>query len=147
MYAVVRACDVYLRNNDFMKSILKFLEVTCTYIFCLNNKNYKKFENTDKTTFYDQIFDNIDTSHTDEISMIPTIVIKNIIHASLLIRRLYPDVLIANMDSTKILLYFSLIYSSQIDLITNPHLRSEIFDIMIYFFIVNQQERNYKKSN
>jgi hypothetical protein len=129
-----------------MKSILKFIELTCIFIFSLNNKKYKKFENTDKATFYDEILDNMNTNKTEEISMLPTIVIKNIIHASLLLRRLYPDVLIANMESTKILLYFSLIYSSQTDLITNPHLRSEIFDIMIYFLIVNQQERDHKKS-
>jgi ubiquitin conjugation factor E4 B len=45
------------------------------------------------------------------------------------------------------LLYFSLFYSSITELITNPHVRSKIFDIMIYFFIVNQQERDYKKNS
>ena len=146
MYSLVRACDMYIRNPDYSKYILKFMELSCTLIFSLNNKHYKNNFNIDQNTFYENIFDDIDDTNIINISMIPTFLIKNIINASLLLRKYYPETLINNLESTKILLYFSLAYSSHIELINNPHLRSEILDIMIYFLIVNQQERNYKQS-
>ena len=51
------------------------------------------------------------------------------------------------MSSTRVLIYFGIIYSSQIEVMQNPHLRSEILDILIYFFIVDQKERNHKQRN
>jgi ubiquitin conjugation factor E4 B len=67
-------------------------------------------------------------------------------NTSLLIRKFYSEALLLDMECTKLIVYFAIIYSSQVDLIHNPHLRSEIFDILLYFFISNPQERNSKQN-
>lgn len=148
---MVRSVDVYLRNPEFIKNMLKFIEMSCILLFTLNNKKYNRtvqnFEKIELYEFSKDFYDNIDVSETTELSILPLYIIKNIFQATLLVRKYYPEALLADYDSTRIIVYFAIIYSSQIDLLTNPHLRSEIFDILVYCLIVNSEERNAKQSN
>lgn len=149
LFAILKSCDVYIKNNEFIKNILKINEITAMYIFSLNNQKYNINNLTNNATFdYDQFinefFNYIDIRDNYILSLLPCFVIKNIIHCSLFVRRHFNDLLIEDMKFTKVLIYFSLIYSSYIDLLKNPHLRAEIFDIMVYFFVLSSHERNQK---
>jgi ubiquitin conjugation factor E4 B len=57
------------------------------------------------------------------------------------------DSLIENIYCTKALVYFSLIFSCQDNLIKNPHFRMEIFDIMIFFFASDNSKDKTKRIN
>jgi hypothetical protein len=141
---MIRAMDVYLLNPEFMKNILKFSELTCILVLTLNNKKYNKNLNlngVDLLSFVEDFHEHIDSSDTTMISILPSPVIKNVLQVALLCRKYNAEILCNDMLCTRLFIYFSLIYSSQIELIVNPHLRSEIFDIMIYFFIVHTGER------
>jgi hypothetical protein len=151
MYALIRSVDVYLRNQEVMKNIMKFNQITSLLIFSLNNKKYtyggKEILNADFREFTNDFYDHMDTgsSSINNLSILPAYIIKNIFNSSLLIRKAYCEALVADLELTKIIIYFAIIYSSQVDLIQNPHLRSEIFDILLYFFVNNPQERNAKQ--
>jgi hypothetical protein len=147
---MIRAYDVYILNPEFMKSILKFSELSCILVLTLNNKKYNKNSNlngTDLLTFVDEFYNFMDISDTTMLSILPVPVVKNILQVGLLCRKYNAEILSVDMLCTRLFIYFSLIYSSQIELIVNPHLRSEIFDIMIYFFIVHNGERFSKQGN
>ena len=73
---------------------------------------------------------------------------KNILQTISLLRKSYPDIFVEQMNSTRTILYFSIIYSSEIDLIQNPHLRSELLEIILALLIVDQEEKKQNgKSN
>jgi hypothetical protein len=130
-----------------MKNILKFSEITSILIFTLNNNKYfQNSQNIDLNHFSDDFYNHIDSTDITSISILPLAVIKNTIQSALITRKYQGDILVSDMLATKILIYYSLIYSSQIEIINNPHLRSEIFDILIYFFIIYSNERNSNKS-
>jgi hypothetical protein len=145
---MIRAYDVYLLNPDFMKHLLKFSELTCILILTLNNKKYNKNMNltgVDLISFVDEFHEHLDNTDTTMISILPAPVVKNVLQAALLCRKYNAEILSSDMLCTRLFIYFSQIYSSQIEIIVNPHLRSEIFDIMIYFFIVHNGERFSKQ--
>jgi hypothetical protein len=138
--------EVYFNNTDFIKNILKFGEITSILIFTLNNNKYFQNSSIDINEFAEDFYNHIDSTDITSISILPLSVIKNTIQSALITRKYQGDLLISDMLATKISIYFSLIYSSQIEIINNPHLRSEIFDILIYFFIIYSGERNSNKS-
>jgi hypothetical protein len=144
---IVKALEAYLYNSEFMKNIFKFSEITSILIFTLNNKKYfQNIQNIDLNNFADDFYNHIDSTDITSISLLPLAIIKNTIQSALITRKYQGDILVSDMLATKILIYYSLIYSSQIEIINNPHLRSEIFDILIYFFIIYSGERNSNKS-
>jgi len=152
LLGMLKAVDVYLRNPEFTKNIMKLNQVTCLLIFSLNNKKYfidksnlQNFKNLELCSFIEDFYENIDTSNLYKLSILPNFIVKNIISSSLLLRKFYSEAIISDMIPTKIITYFSIIYSSQVNLIVNPHLRSEIFDVLFYFFDTSQQERNSKQ--
>jgi hypothetical protein len=126
---------VYLRNGDLMKNILRFIEISCILLFTLSNKKYNRsndLKKLDLGSFLNDFYQNMDSTMTLELSIIPTFIVKNIFNTTILIRKYSSEALLADLECTKIILYFSIIYSSQVDLITNPHLRAETFDIFVY---------------
>jgi ubiquitin conjugation factor E4 B len=127
---------------------MKFNEVTCILLFVLNNKKYNShnISKFDLSDFLNDFYENLETSNFVNLSILPLHIVKNIMNTSLLIRKFYSEALLLDMECTKLIVYFAIIYSSQVDLIHNPHLRSEIFDILLYFFISNPQERNSKQN-
>jgi hypothetical protein len=130
-----------------MKNILKFSEITSILIFTLNNKKYfQNSANVDLDSFSDDFYYHIDSTDITSISILPLSIIKNTIQSAMITRKYQGELLVSDMLATKILIYYSLIYSSQIEIINNPHLRSEIFDILIYFFIIYGGERHANKS-
>jgi len=133
-----------------MKDLLKFGEITAIMILMLNNKKYnsntllkaKEFE------YYEFVEDFADNMNRDEnlvISTLPQMLIKNIVNTTIFIRKEASEVLISEISSAKLISYFAIIYSSDVELIKNPYLRSEIFDILTWFFIVYNNERNGKQ--
>ena len=117
----------------------------------LNNKKYtleslQKDNNIDYFDFIDKFFIYFDKSQNNTLSSLPLFCVKNIFNTSILVRKHYGEFLVTEMSSTRILVYFAIIYSSQTEIMHNPHLRSEILDILIYFFIIDNNERAHKQS-
>jgi hypothetical protein len=144
---------VYLRNKELHKGLLQFSEVSTFLIFSLNNKKYSqyKFSNNPKEInykeFLDDFYDHIDFNDNFAISLLPQFIYQNLIYISQYVRRFKEESLIDYLYCTKALVYFSLIFSCQNNLIKNPHFRMEIFDIMIFFFVNNDVKNKTKRIN
>lgn len=127
---------------------MKFSELSSVFLFTLNNKKYTQIDlhkqKIDYPLFLEDFHEYVDINDNFALSLLPSAIPKNIYQNVVFIRKYYPDMLVNEMNSTKILVYYGLIYSSQVDLIKNPHLRAEIFDILIYLFVMNSWEKNTK---
>jgi ubiquitin conjugation factor E4 B len=149
--SILKSACCYLRNSEFCKNLLKFGEISSVFVFSLNNKKYPQI-NLDKQTidyhvYIEEFFQFIDNNDNFALSLLPMFVCKNIFQNCLFIRKHNSDTLVNEMNSTKIIVYYAIIYSSQLDLIKNPHLRSEIFDVLIYIFVIHNFEKNNKISS
>ena len=143
----------YLRNKEAHKGLLRFSEVTSFLIFSLNNNKYSqdRFSKNNKDInykeFLDDFYDYINFDDNFAISFLPQFIYQNLIIISKFVKMYNEDSLIENIYCTKALVYFSLIFSCQTNLIRNPHFRMEIFDIMIYFFVSNNTKDKTKRIN
>ena len=95
----------------------------------------------------DDFYDYINFDDNFAISFLPQFIYQNLITISKFVKIYNEDSLIENFYCTKALVYFSLIFSCQTNLIRNPHFRMEIFDIMIYFFVSNNSKDKTKRIN
>ena len=144
---------VYLRNKEAHKGLLRFSEVTSFLIFSLNNNKYSqdRFSKNNKDInykeFLDDFYDYINFDDNFAISFLPQFIYQNLIIISKFVKMYNEDSLIENIYCTKALVYFSLIFSCQTNLIRNPHFRMEIFDIMIFFFVSNNTKDKTKRIN
>ena len=144
---------VYLRNKEVHKGLLRFSEVSTFLIFSLNNKKYsqdqfsKNTKNINYKEFLDDFYYHINFDDNFAISFLPQFIYQNLITISKFVRRFNEDSLIEHLYCTKALVYFSLIFSCQTNLIKNPHFRMEIFDIMIFFFVTNNAKDKTKRIN
>lgn len=146
--SILKSACCYLRNSEFSKNLLKFGEISSVFVFSLNNKKYPQInldkQNIDYHLYIEEFFQYIDNNDNFALSLLPMFVCKNIFQNCLFIRKHNSDTLVNEMNSTKIIVYYAIIYSSQLDLIKNPHLRSEIFDVLIYIFVIHSFEKNNK---
>ena len=142
--------DIYLKNQDCNKDLLRFSEISTFLIFSLNNNKYSKTKlstlkyityNTFLNDFYNHI--NFDDNFT--ISLLPQYIYENLFVIVKYIKRYDENTLIENLSCSKSLTYFSLIFSCQENLIRNPHFRMEIFDIMIFIFSNYEMQDHTKK--
>jgi len=144
---------VYLRNKEFLRGLLRFSEVSTFLIFSLNNKKYSQDQFSKNTKeinykeFLDDFYYHINFDDNFAISFLPQFIYQNLITISKFVKRFNEDSLIENLYCTKALVYFSLIFSCQTNLIKNPHFRMEIFDIMIFFFVTNNAKDKTKRIN
>ena len=144
---------VYLRNKEIHKGLLRFSEVSTFLIFSLNNNKYsqdrfsKNKKDINYKEFLDDFYYHINFDDNFAISFLPQFIYQNLITISKFVKIYNEDSLIENIYCTKALVYFSLIFSCQTNLIRNPHFRMEIFDIMIYFFVSNNSKDKTKRIN
>lgn len=147
-HAIIKAGSCYLRNSEMCKNLLKFCEIESIFLFSLNNKKYPQIymnkEKIDYLNYIEDFYNYIDTNDNFALSLLPSFIPKNILQNCLFLRKHNSDILISELNSTKVVIYWGIIYSSQIDLIRNPHLRSEILDILIYTFVIHPFEKNMK---
>ena len=151
--------DIYVKNEKFIKFLLEFNEITTFFLITLNNSKYahndeyikeeKKEENNiinegedEYTLFKKDYFNYIDVKSNVVISSLPEFLILNIVNSCIFFRQAYPDLYFKDFDLLKNLVNFGLIYSSHINIIHNQHLRSQIFDILLYSFHLEEQEKN-----
>jgi hypothetical protein len=131
---------IYLKNKEMNTGLLRFSEVTTFLLFSLNNKKYSQNTFLNKTKdinykkFLDDFYYHVNFDDNFALSYLPECIYQNLISISKYIKRYKDESLIDNIDCSKALIYFSLIFSCQNNLIRNPHFRMEIFDIMIYLF-------------
>jgi hypothetical protein len=145
--SLLKASVCYLKNPEMLRNILKFSEIDAIFLISLNNKKYPQISLNNKVNYaeyFEDFYNYMDTNENFALSLLPSFIPKNILQNSIFIRKHNSDILINELNSTKIIVYFSIIYSSQIDLIKNPHLRSEILDILIYLLVVNSFEKSFK---
>ena len=144
---------IYLRNKEVHKGLLRFSEVSTFLIFSLNNNKYSQYKFANKTNeinykeFLDDFYDHINFDDNFAISLLPQFIYQNLITISRFVKFFNEDSLIENLFCTKALVYFSLIFSCQNNLIRNPHFRMEIFDIMIFFFVTKDAKDKTKRIN
>ena len=144
---------VYLRNKEVHKGLLRFSEVSTFLIFSLNNNKYSQYKFSNKSNeinykeFLDDFYDYINFDDNFAISLLPQFIYQNLISISRFVKFFNEDSLIENFYCTKALVYFSLIFSCQNNLIKNPHFRMEIFDIMVFFFVSKDAKDKTKRIN
>ena len=144
---------VYLRNKEVHKGLLRFSEVSTFLIFSLNNNKYSQYKFSNKSNeinykeFLDDFYDYINFDDNFAISLLPQFIYQNLISVSRFVKFFNEDSLIENFYCTKALVYFSLIFSCQNNLIRNPHFRMEIFDIMVFFFVSKDAKDKTKRIN
>lgn len=148
-FAYYRSIDVYLKNPELTKNLLIFAQLTCLLLISLNNKKYNKLDNShfvdsDLYDFNHDFYVNMDKSDILELSLLPNILVKNVLIIVSLLRKSYPDIFIDHMNITRTILYFSIFYSSETEMLQNPHLRSELLEVIIGLLIVSPEEKNMK---
>ena len=143
--------NIYLKNNEMNKGLLRFSEVTTFLLFSLNNKKYSQQLFCDKPKeinykqFLDDFYSYINFDDNFALSFLPQFVFQNPITICKYIKRFHEESILENMNCTKALIYFSLIFSCQNNLIRNPHFRMEIFDVMIFILSVYDDNEKTKQ--
>ena len=142
---------IYLNNKEMNTALLRFSEIAIFLIFSLNNKKYSKqaFSTKPKDInykkFLDEFYEYINLDDNFTLSYMPAYVYQNIITIAKFVKRYNEAPLIENIHCTKAIIYFSLIFSCQQNLIRNPHFRMEIFDIMIFLFSLYEKNEDTVK--
>ena len=149
--------DIYVKNDKFVKFILEFNEITTFFLITLNNSKYihndeyTSEENNNKntineedeyTTFKNNYYKYMEAKSNVVISSLPEFLILNMVNSCVFFRQSYRDIYFKDFDMLKNLVNFGLIYSSHINIIHNQHLRSQIFDILLYSFHLEDKEKN-----
>lgn len=136
-----KAYDVYIKNPTFIKSITNLNQISMIILFMLNNSKYNYSSNVSFQDFYDDFYHFLDMKSNEELSCLPNFIASNIAQSFTFIRNFSVDLYYKDSNLIKLLIHFSILYSSRTELIQNPYLRSQIFDIMLYTFIDEGQER------
>jgi len=150
--------DVYVKNDKFVKSILEFNEITSFFLITLNNSKYAhndeltngeqketntiKEEEDEYTLFKRDYYEYMDDKSNVVISSLPEYLLLNMVNSCVFFRQAYTDLYFRDSELVKNLVIFGLIYSSHINIIHNQHLRSQIFDILLYSFHLEEKEKN-----
>ena len=149
--------DIYVKNDKFVKNIFEFHEITTFFLITLNNSKfshndeYKEEEknnninsiNEDELTkFLNEYFKYMDGSSNIVVSTLPEFCILNIVNCCVFFRQTFFDLYFKDFELLKNLVNFALIYSSRTDIIHNQHLRSQIFDILLYTFHLEEKDKN-----
>ena len=150
--------DVYVKNDKFVKSILEFNEITSFFLITLNNSKYShndeltngeiketntiNEEDDEYTLFKSDYYKYMDDKSNVVISSLPEYLLLNMVNSCVFFRQAYTDLYFRDSELVKNLVIFGLIYSSHINIIHNQHLRSQIFDILLYSFHLEEKEKN-----
>ena len=150
--------DIYVKNDKFVKSILEFNEITSFFLITLNNSKYAhndeltngeqketntiKEEEDEYTVFKSDYYEYMDDKSNVVISSLPEYLLLNMVNSCVFFRQAYTDLYFRDSELVKNLVIFGLIYSSHINIIHNQHLRSQIFDILLYSFHLEEKEKN-----
>ena len=151
MSYILQFLNIYLNNKEINKGLLRLCEVSTFLIFALNNKKYPQSlflnnsSNINYKKFLDEFYSHINYDDNFALSYMPEFIYQNIISITKYIKRYNEVSLIDNIHCTKAIIYFSLIFSCQQNLIRNPHFRMEIFDIMIFLFSMYESHNNTTK--
>lgn len=145
---LLNTIDSLFSNSKLISKLFNFLEVTIFFCFTRNNSKYsissflEKGEN-EFSSFFDDFIYYIKDEPSLELSSMPISIFRNVSKIIKFLRQKTPDVFNRFISSSKIFVYFSLIYSSKTKIIKNPYLRADCLDIVEYFFI-NQPDNSGK---
>jgi len=139
-----------IKNIDLTKKIHKFLDVCVVLVLSLQKYNFFQDNyNKEKISlqyFADNLFDKFDFNENIALCLYPVSLIKNIIITVTFIRKNNPELFSLEYSSSRLITYFALIYSCTPNIIKNPHLRSEIFDILLNLLVIYNEEKNKRKN-
>lgn len=149
MFALFYGFQGVIKNIDLTKNIHKFLDISVVLVLSLQKYNFFQNDyNREKislTYFADNLFENFDFNENIALCLFPVSLIKNIIISVTYIRKNNPEIFSSEYSSSRLITYFALIYSCTPNIIKNPHLRSEIFDILLNLLIIYNEEKNRRK--
>jgi len=138
-----------VKNLELMKKIHKFIDICVVSVLSLQKYNFfeKNFKNEKLSLnfFADNLFDDFDFNENIALCLYPVSLIKNIIVAVSYIRKNNAEIFNTEYNSARLITYFALIYSCTPNIIKNPHLRSEIFDILLNLLVIYNEEKNKRK--
>ena len=142
---ILKTLDIYVKNKEIIYNILKFHQITFFYLLSFNNSLFQK-EETNYENFIKIFYNFMDYKSNEILSSFPEYLITNIINSIDLFRTFSIENFFNNghnFDMISNLVYFAIIYSSRMELLHNPHLRSQCFDILLKVFILGKfEERN-----
>ena len=75
------------------------------------------------------------------ISSLPEFCILNIVNSCIFFNYASVDLYFRNFDSVKNIINFALIYTSRLDIIHSHQLRSQLFDILLRTFHLEEREK------
>lgn len=136
-----KAFDVYIKNPTFIKSMTNLNQISILLLLMLNNSKYNYESKDSFDDFYDDFYHYITIENNEELSSLPSFIVDNITQSFTFIRNFSTELYYKDSSLIKLLIHFSILYSSKLELIHNPYLRSQIFDVMLYTFLDNSQEK------
>ena len=149
--------DIYVKNDKFVKNIFEFNEITTFFLISLNNSKFTHNDeykeenknnninsiNEDKfSEFKNECFKYMDGTSNIVVSSLPEFLILNMVNSCTFFRQTFSELYFKDFDLIKNLVNFGLVYSSRTDIIHNQHLRSQIFDILLYTFHLEEKDKN-----
>lgn len=141
---LIKAYEVYLKNNEFSRFIFKFTYVNIALFFSLNSSKYTpeflKQTNTQDSIITSSFHNYMENCENKLLSSLPLILVQNVLNVYICLRINSPEVLLADINTVKQYAYFSLIYSSNSYYITTSHFRSELLDLILFVFTVQSYE-------
>ena len=142
LYGIVKGLEVYIYCDDSNGFLLQNVVDNIVYTTTLNSTEYNiiKGLTTDINKFTATFLDFIEEGDNTFLSLQPLAIISNIVSQSIMIRKFKALLLTNNVVASKALAYFSLFYCSSIHLIKNPHLRTEILDVLVYLLVIHPSE-------
>ena len=146
---ILKTLDIYVKNKEIINNILKFHQITFIFLLSFNNSIFKnkECEQSNYENFIKKFYNFMDYSSNEILSSFPEYLITNIINSIDLFRTFSIESFFNNgnnFDMISNLVYFAIIYSSRMELLHNPYLRSQCFDILLKVLILGKFEENNK---
>lgn len=78
----MKACDCYIKNNDFIKILMKFNQATIIQFLTYSNDKFNVVNlKTNKITekvFFEEFYDHMNFEESFELSILPINTVKNL---------------------------------------------------------------------
>ena len=148
---LIKGYEVYLKNNEYCKYMLKFTNINIALFFMMNNSKYTldylKLKKGHDSIIIEDFSNYINNTENKNMSILPFLLVQNIINNYIILRIIYPEVLIGDIFSVRQYAYFSIIYISNPNFIIVPHFRAELLELILYILTVQPAEQKIPGCN
>ena len=82
MIVLMKSCDCYIKNNDLVKILLKFMQATIIQFLAFSNKKFPldqlKTNKISEKVFLEEFYENMSFEESFELSILPVNTVKNL---------------------------------------------------------------------